>query len=183
MSNNTEKKSVNVLVDARTVDMSSEVSALYELKFKKISDGGPSNVATFTYEGVKHTVDFAGVTLGQLFDFALGQIRITLASPWRKLTKSEFLAQVPGQTTMVKELLSKVTVRTADPVNAINKMTVDQAKVMLEALQAKMAGAELTPEQTEALRTAFAKPKAPETKLVKGDTNTDTEPEVDEADE
>jgi hypothetical protein len=172
MSTNTEKKSVNILVNDKGFDLSQVIEPVYELKFKKISDGGPSNQATFEFEGVRHTVDFEGVTLGQLFDFALGQIRITLAAPWRKLTKSEFQAQVLGQTTRVKDLLGRVTVRTVDPVSTVEKMTVDQAKVMLEALQAKMAGAPLTEAQTEALRQAFAKPKAaPETKLVKTDSD------------
>ena len=153
-----EKKSVNILADSKSVDMSQVFEPVYKLRFKKVSDGGTVNDATFVFEGVEHFVDFEGVTLGQLYYIALGQVRITLAAQWRRMNKKQFTDEVLEGKSRVKDLLDRVTVRTVDPVKVIEKLDVStpegmaKAQALLVALQAKMAGAQLTKEQEQLIQ-------------------------------
>jgi hypothetical protein len=156
----TDKKTVTTIVSAGNLDQDFVIDGLkVELKFKSMSDGGPTNVPTWTIKGATHTLDFTGVTQGQLLSYACSQLRIKLLSPRNKWTAADANA-FNGNTSLVKDLfIASGVTRVADPVAQIAKL--DMAKpeclayvnLQVQYLQAVVAGA-ATAEMESALKAA-----------------------------
>jgi hypothetical protein len=156
----TDKKTVTTIVSAGNFDQDFVIDGLkVELKFKSISDGGSVNQATYKIEGGKHTLDFTGVTYGQMLVFGIKGIRVDLLQPRNKWTKSD-AETFNGGTTLVKDMFNKAGItRVADPVAQIAKLDMTKPECLhyvnlqVQYLQAVVAGA-ATPEMETTLKAA-----------------------------
>lgn len=147
------RASENVLVSAGNLDLDYVISGVeYHLRFQSIADGSKANPGTFKIEGFKHNITINGVTLRELVEKALGQIRIDFAGPVRKGTAAEAKALNGGKTEL-KEMLGKHprAVREKDPIKAAEKALeamsaealeeyADKLQALINAAKAKQAG-------------------------------------------
>ena len=134
-----ERKTETIITDSGNVDLDYVVSGLVvDARFKKVSDGGPKNTATFELTELNHTFDYSGMTLGQLIELAMKQVRIDIASDWRKLSAASARATIPGGTTIVKNVVFQPRATgVVDPVKAVDKLSEAQANEAMAKLMEK----------------------------------------------